>query len=316
MRNRNHHLTLVLTAGVLFTACSQHAPEPPAKSTSGTEAAPDSAAASDAASTATAACDTAAARHLAERLGESLKRVSLLAPDSLVRRAMDSAYAPLVTPALLDAWTADPAHAPGKTVSSPWPERIEVESVRAAAGGTCRVEGQVVYVTSAELAHGGAAARQPVTLGIVNVGGGRIGSYQAGARSRDSAAPPPDSAMTAAAAADVIRRYYAAIDAKDFREAYDLWGNGGQASGQTFPEFRAGFAKTANVEVEIGTPGRIDPAAGSRYVDVPVVVRAVTTGGERQRFEGKYSLRRTVVDGSTPEQRHWHIYSADVHRAR
>lgn len=306
----------VLAVGALFTACGQHAPEPPAQSASGPAAAPETVSAVEAPSTAAATCDTTAARQVAERLGESLKRVSLLAPDSLVTRAIRSAYAPLVTPSLLDAWTADPTHAPGRTVSSPWPERIEVGSVQAAAGGACRVEGQVVYVTSAELAREGATARQSVMLQVVNDDGWRISSYRAGARSRDPAAPSPDSATTAAAAADVVRRYYAAIDAKDYRDAYDLWGDGGRASGQTFSEFRAGFAGTANVAVDIGTPGRIDPAAGSRYVDVPVVVRAVTRGGEPQRFEGKYSLRRTVVDGSTPEQRRWHIYSADVHRTR
>ena len=82
-------------------------------------------------------------------------------------------------------------------------------------------------------------------------------------------------------------------------------------------QFAAGFAETAEVDIEIGTPpGRIEPAAGSRYLKVPVVIRAVTTGGEEQRFEGTYTLRRSVVDGASAEQRRWHIYSADVARTR
>ncbi|HKV07444.1 MAG TPA: hypothetical protein VJ725_04840 [Thermoanaerobaculia bacterium] len=133
-----------------------------------------------------------------------------------------------------------------------------------------------------------------------------------------AAVPPPEvSASTdAQEAAGVVRRYYAAIRAKDFRSAYALWGESGAASGQTFEAFAAGFAQTANVEAEIGEPGRVEGAAGSRYVEVHVVIRALTDAGEKQRFEGTYTLRRTVVDGATPEQRRWHLYKADVKRIR
>ena len=127
---------------------------------------------------------------------------------------------------------------------------------------------------------------------------------------------PGGSASDAQEAAGVVRRYYEAIHAGDFRRAYALWGEGGAASGQTFEAFAAGFARTARVEAEVGEPGRVEGAAGSRYVEVPVVIRAVTDAGEKQRFEGTYTLRRTVVDGATPEQRRWHLYKADVKRIR
>jgi hypothetical protein len=110
----------------------------------------------------------------------------------------------------------------------------------------------------------------------------------------------------------VIRGYYAAINAKDYRRAYGLWGNGGTASGQSFDSFAAGFARTANVAVEIGDPGRVEGAAGSRYVEIPVVVRATTDDGDSQRFSGSYTLRRSVVDGATAAQRRWHIDSASL----
>jgi hypothetical protein len=293
---------LVLMACAPLAACADDAPAPRA--------------------TNAPSCGAGGARRVVERLGARLRRVSLLAPDSVVDREIRTAYASLVTPELLQRWLAEPARAPGREVSSPWPERIEVRSVTAEGEGTCRVAGEVVYVTSAERAHGGAAARVPVTLRVTADGGWRISEYRAEATGAGAA--PPDTPASASAGpdstspgpADVVRGYYAGIEAHDYRRAYALWGDGGRASGQTYQQFRAGFARTAHVEVEVGEPGRVEGAAGSRYVEVPVVVRARTVDGETQRFEGTYTLRRTVVDGATPAQRHWHLFSADLSRAR
>jgi len=47
----------------------------------------------------------------------------------------------------------------------------------------------------------------------------------------------------------------------------------------------------------------VEGAAGSRYVTIPVTVRAETTTGREQRFVGSYTLRRSVVDGATPDHR-------------
>lgn len=110
----------------------------------------------------------------------------------------------------------------------------------------------------------------------------------------------------------MIRRYYAGINARDYRTAYELWGNGGTASGQSFEQFAAGFASTKHVAVEIGKPGPIGAAAGSRYIEIPVVIRAEMPNGQQQQFEGTYTLRRSVVDGATAEQRRWHIHSAHI----
>src|SRR5690606_21398974 len=114
------------------------------------------------------------------------------------------------------------------------------------------------------------------------------------------------------AAAAVIRDYYAAIAARDYARAYGHWSDGGAASGQSFEQFRAGFAETASVTADVGAPGRVEGAAGSRYVSVPVEVRATTTAGAAQCFRGTYTLRRAVVPGATAEQRRWHIASADI----
>lgn len=125
--------------------------------------------------------------------------------------------------------------------------------------------------------------------------------------------PSPDS-TTATAAADVVRAYYAAIGAHDYRRAWQQWGAGGAASGKSFEQFRGGFAHTASVTAEVGPPGAIEGAAGSRYCEVAVTLEATTDRGERQRFAGTYVMRRSVVDGATPEQQRWHIASARLRK--
>jgi hypothetical protein len=117
------------------------------------------------------------------------------------------------------------------------------------------------------------------------------------------------------AAADVVRRFYAAIDAKNYFAAYALREPGATPT-QTLDQFAAGFAQTVRADVDIGDVGRVEGAAGSRYVKVPVEVRAVTTNGENQRFEGTYTLRRSVVDGASADERHWRIYSGDLRQVR
>jgi hypothetical protein len=126
----------------------------------------------------------------------------------------------------------------------------------------------------------------------------------------DSVSAP--AADTASDPAAVLRRYYAAINARDYRQAYAQWGADGGASKQTFEVFATGFAQTKRVEATIGKPGRVEGAAGSRYVEVPVEIRAETMGGEAQHFSGFYALRQVVADGATKEQRQWHLYSADL----
>ena len=124
--------------------------------------------------------------------------------------------------------------------------------------------------------------------------------------------PPADTANDAQQAVDALRAYYAAIDAGDHAGAYARWADGGRASGQSPEQFAAGFATTQGVAVEIGAPGRIEGAAGSRYVEIPVAVAARQADGSLRRYAGSYALRRSVVDGATPEQQAWHIASADL----
>ena len=133
-----------------------------------------------------------------------------------------------------------------------------------------------------------------------------------GGRERSTTAAP-DSTSTGAALA-WIQDYYRAINERRYRDAYTHWEQGGQASRKTFEEFRTGFDKTESVEVIVGRPGPVGAAAGSRYIEVPVRIVAREHDGSQQTYSGSYTLRLSVVDGATPEQRTWHIYSAQVRK--
>ena len=113
-----------------------------------------------------------------------------------------------------------------------------------------------------------------------------------------SPAPPaptaiPTPASTAAdpvAAIQTVLDYYAAINQQAYDRAYHLWAQNGAASGQTYDQFRQGFAGTVQVRVQIGKASAHDGA-----VTVPTAITAVVnvTTQEQQvrRFGGTYSVQ-------------------------
>jgi hypothetical protein len=127
---------------------------------------------------------------------------------------------------------------------------------------------------------------------------------------RDTAPQSTVVTDTTVTPAQVVRRYYDAIQARHYDSAYSLWGQSGQASGKTRSAFAAGFAQTVQAHATVSDSVQMEGAAGSQYATVPVSVDAVLRSGASQHFEGTYTLRRALVDGATPEQRRWHIYSA------
>lgn len=116
-----------------------------------------------------AARQEAEVRRVVEEFGRRLQMVSLLGPEDQVRQAMEEHYGPYVTPQLLEAWQADPLSAPGRTVSSPWPDRIEIDAVTQLPGGDYQVDGRIIEVTSVEQGTDQAAAVRPVTLVVRRV---------------------------------------------------------------------------------------------------------------------------------------------------
>lgn len=143
------------------------------------------------------------------------------------------------------------------------------------------------------------------------------GTDQAARAPEEQKAPGSDGiGADQAAALQVVRSYYEAITERRYRAAYELWTADGAASGKSFEEFQTGFANTATVEVSVANPGPMGAAAGSRYLDIPVRISARSRDGTLQEFSGTYTLRRSVVDGATAEQRAWRIYSAKIQRLR
>ena len=68
----------------------------------------------------------------------------------------------------------------------------------------------------------------------------------------------------------------------------------------------------ATLSAQVGRPGRVEGAAGSLYVEVPVSLYGRYATGERYLKGGKVQLRRVNdVPGSTAEQRAWRISGFD-----
>lgn len=283
-----------------------------------------------------ASCRSPALAEVITEFGDRLQDIALLAPDTLVRQEIREAFTPLVTPSLLAVWLAEPTSAPGREYSSPWPARLEIAAIDSLGPGQCRISADVIYLTSAEVVAGGAAVRIPATLVAQHTDRWRISAYEAeplsSLPSLPNASPTPDSGAASVpapesppansvepadsldreAALEVIRRYFAAISAGNYREAYGLWRGDGSASGQSYEEFAAGFADTEALSPIVGEPGRIEPAAGSRFIEIPVSLRARTSDGGAQHFEGSYIMQRSVVPGSSAQEREWRIARATM----
>lgn len=108
------------------------------------------------------AAEEAEVRTLVESFGERLKLVSLLAPEAA--QDLQKQYSEFVSPGLLETWMNDVANAPGRMVSSPWPDRIDITSL--AKEGTDRyvIDGFIIEITSTEVGTGQAANKTPIHI--------------------------------------------------------------------------------------------------------------------------------------------------------
>jgi len=113
----------------------------------------------------------ATVRRIVDYFGSRLQDVSLTASPVEVKQEIRSAYANVVWPDLLSKWIAAPAEAPGRLTSSPWPDHINIASITPMNDTTYAIEGNVVEITSQELADGGIADQYPVFMTVENQGG-------------------------------------------------------------------------------------------------------------------------------------------------
>lgn len=120
------------------------------------------------------AANRTAAVEVVEAFGGRLVHVSKLAPVDSVANQIRDQFGPYVTTLLLGGWLTDPASAPGREVSSPWPARIEVREATPVGNTAVDIEADVVYVTSVD---GEPSMRRPVSIRVVK---GQDGDWRIG----------------------------------------------------------------------------------------------------------------------------------------
>ena len=123
-------------------------------------------------------CTTGGVKDVVTWFGRQLQNVSLLGPDSILTRQIRESYAPFATQAQLEAWLAAPRSAPGRKASSPWPDRVEIDSVRAGENGACLVDGRLIYVSSGDVPSNSGAIRESVSIRLTDEAGWKVSSWE------------------------------------------------------------------------------------------------------------------------------------------
>ena len=123
----------------------------------------------------------------------------------------------------------------------------------------------------------------------------------------DAGGPYP---LVEPAAAAQLRRYYDAINRRDYAAAYALL----EAPAQSFEQFAAGYRDTAHVDLALGRP-EANNAAGHLGLDIPTVLLARQTDGTLRGYAGCYTLvtlnPHLVPPGMLPPP--WKIATAEIH---
>ncbi|MHC0036330.1 hypothetical protein [Pseudoneobacillus sp. C159] len=97
--------------------------------------------------------------------GQTLQNVSLLSPKDIVRKSMQENYGKFVSQTLLEKWQNDPENAPGRLVSSPWPDRIEIESIHKRSETNYEIKGSIIESTN----DNNNVAKRSITLDVNKV---------------------------------------------------------------------------------------------------------------------------------------------------
>lgn len=116
--------------------------------------------------------------------GSKLKNVPLLASKDILRKTMKENYGSFVIDLLIEKWVNDPQNAPGRLTSSPWPDRIEIQSAIKLSKDTYEVKGEIIEITSMEKISGGISAKRSIALFLKKLNGNwmiydaAIGTYR------------------------------------------------------------------------------------------------------------------------------------------
>jgi hypothetical protein len=101
--------------------------------------------------------------------GNRLKNISLLASQDTMAQSLRENYQGLVAPQLLSVWLKNPMEAPGRLVSSPWPDHIEIISSAPISANSYQITGKVIEMTSGDAIAGSFAAKRPVTIVVQKI---------------------------------------------------------------------------------------------------------------------------------------------------
>jgi len=96
--------------------------------------------------------------------GKKLQMVSLLNSEEVLKKNIEEHYSTFISPSLLEKWLNNVEEVPGRMLSSPWPDRIEIHNNEKITDDEYEVKGEIIEITSAEKVNGGAAAIREITL--------------------------------------------------------------------------------------------------------------------------------------------------------
>lgn len=127
-----------------------------------------------------------------------------------------------------------------------------------------------------------------------------------------------DTAGRAAVAADAlgrrpedavatVRSYLAALSQRDYARAALLWDEGVDPGTGDSAAFRRAHGDTTITAFGVGEPGRVEGAAGSRFVEVPVTIEGSAPERPPLRLHGRVTLRRSEAAGASEAARRWRI---------
>jgi len=151
--------TIILLLVVVLTSCASPSPTPTAM--------PTPTPVPTRTVTVSSTNDETEIKSVVENFGKKLQMVSLQSPTA--SQQMQEQYAEFVSPALLQAWMSNQSQAPGRVVSSPWPDRIEITSLTKTASDKYAVTGSIIEITSVEVGTSNAADKVPVQIGVQKI---------------------------------------------------------------------------------------------------------------------------------------------------
>jgi hypothetical protein len=116
----------------------------------------------------------------------------------------------------------------------------------------------------------------------------------------ETPAPTPQTTYNADtdAAVQTVLDYYTAINARQYEAAYRFWAGGGQASGQTFDNFAAGFASTVQVTVLLDSVQQTGTGT-ARTISVALRLLSVINGSDGTQSVPRYQGNLVLQPGPT-----------------